>query len=507
MRVWLSWVLLGALACGGGSGGDADGGGGGRDTEPPDSAVPDGAIPDAGADANLPDVGPVDSGPPPELEPATDIGDELQEVWVFMQSHLHTVGFHTCANEPVTPTGPEAACYTSEGITAFLDEALENDASDMIITDHNNIDAWFDPAFVPMASDDMSRYATPLRGTEWSAGDGHMTLLFPDEAAASNAEALSNGWIFREGNDGPVSGDSDYSDTIDSVHAAGGVAIINHPELAIHVFPEDALDADGVEVGIPPNPIDDVSGGSVSLHSSAEARRYWQRRLISGDRLAGTAGADHHHGGGDIPGLEAPTFGTAVNFIRIDPALPQPDDVTTAISNPERTINERSAIVIDAIRRGHVMIVEDVDAARMFVGADSDNDGRFHNARAGDCIRPEDIEGTELRIRLRITNPTSAFGSTHYNLEAFDHTDDADPAWFVEVDYDDGFEESPMYTIDPEDPFSIELTVPYDPTERRFLRFVLVRDVFGPVNDTEVVANPIYYGDWGDECSSAGPLF
>ena len=168
----------------------------------------------------------------------------------------------------------------------------------------------------------MTRYATPLRGTEWSSGDGHMTLLFPTEAAADGAEALANGWIFGEGNDTPVSDPDEYRRVIASVHAAGGAVMINHPELAIHVFPESTFDADGVEVGIPPNPLDDVGGGAISLHSSAEARRWWHRRLFMGDRLAGTAGADHHHGGGDIPGLESPTFGIAVNLIRIDPTLP-----------------------------------------------------------------------------------------------------------------------------------------------------------------------------------------
>lgn len=459
---------------------------------------------DAATDGGDEDAGPIDAGPPPEPEPATELGDPMQEEWVFVQSHLHTTGFHTCADAPTMPTGPEADCYTSEGITAFLEEALARDASDMVITDHNNIDAWFDPAFVPLADETRTRYATPLRGTEWSSRDGHMTLLFPSEVVSDNMAAIANGWVFAAGNRVPVSGASDYEMAIDSVHAVGGVAIINHPELLIHAFPEDSLDADGVEVGIPPNPLDDVGGGAVSAHSSAEARRYWQRRLVSGQRLAGTAGADHHHGGGDIPGLESPTFGLAVNLIRVDPALPNTVDVEAALTDPATTIDQRTAIVMDAIRRGHVMVVEDEGAARVFVGADVDGDGRFHDARAGDCVL--DADG-ELRLRVRIEGASASFGSGHYNLEVWTHADDASPEWFVEVDYDDGFPADPRYEVDPVDPFTIELTLPYAADEARFVRFVLVRDVVGPVNDTEVVTNPVYYGAWGAECDGASPLY
>ncbi|MEQ9075204.1 MAG: hypothetical protein RLP09_15195 [Sandaracinaceae bacterium] len=473
----------------------------------PSDAGADGAISDDGGlgpDAAPDDAGPIDAGPPPEPEPDTELGDASEERWVFMQSHLHTTGFHTCADEPTMPTGPEADCYTSEGITAFLAEALERDARDMIITDHNNIDAWFDPAFAPLADAAMSRYATPLRGTEWSSRDGHMTLLFPTEVVSDNMAAITNGWVFAAGNLVPVSGASDYQMTIDSVHAAGGLAIINHPELLIHAFPEDSLDADGVEVGIPPNPLDDVGGGAVSAHSAAEARRFWQRRLTSGQRLTGTAGADHHHGGGDIPGLESPTFGLAVNLIRVDPELPDTEDVAAALADPDTTIDQRTAIVIDAVRRGHVMIVEDEDAARVFVGADVDGDGRFHDARAGDCVSDA---GDEMRVRVRIDNPSSSFGSSHYNLEVWTDADDADPEWFVEVDYDDGFPVDSRYELDESDPFAITITLPVFPAERRFVRFVLVRDVLGPINDTEVVTNPIYYGDWAEECAGAAPLF
>lgn len=476
------------LACGGGGMDEPDAG-----EDRPD--VPEGVDAPMGVDA-----------PEVEREPATDIGDEGQEVWVFMQSHLHTTGFHDCANNPRDPAPPpEGQCYSAEGIIGFLQEAMEHDAQNMIITDHNNIDAWFDPAFAPLANIDRTQYAVPLRGTEWSSGDGHMTLFWPRQVIDSNAQAMAMDWIYGDGNHSPVPDANVYRQVIDSVHMAGGVAVINHPELAIHVFPEDSLGADGVEVGIPPNPLDDFSGDA-GLQSSKEARDWWQRRLVSGQRLTGTAGADHHHGGGDIPGLEAPTFGIAVNLVRIDPRFPLPGSPNEAIDNPVATIDQHSDAIADAIRRGHVMITESETAPRVFVGADVDGDGRFHDARAGDCIPASALEGRDtFRVRVKIVNPSSAGGSSHFNMVAWNQSSAESQVWFREVDYDTGYEEAPEYQIDPEDPFTIELDVSV--TSRGFIRFVLERDVPGPANDTEAVTNPIYFGDWGAECDGSAPLY
>lgn len=499
-RMWrLGWLgaCFGALACGGGGGGatDATTADSGRDTMGVDAPEVDAPEIDTNFDANI------------EREPTTDIGDEGQEVWVFMQSHLHTTGFHDCANNPTSPAPPpDGQCYTAEGILGFLQEALANGASDMIITDHNNIDSWFDPAFAPLANIDRTAYATPLRGTEWSSGDGHMTLMWPTEAVASNAEAIERRFIYAAGNQEPIIDQADYAAVIAMVQEAGGIAIINHPELAIHVFPEDSLGADGVEVGIPPNPLDDFTGG-FGVQSSKEARDWWQRRLVEGQRLAGTAGADHHHGGGDIPGLEAPTFGIAVNYVRIDPALPRPSSVTEALSDPDGTIQAHSDAIVDAVRRGHVMIVENEEAPRVYVGVDLDGDGRFHDARSGDCILPSRLEGVDqVRMRVRIVGATPGSGD-HFNFLAWTHQSDEDETWRTEVDYDDGFMSAAEYEVDPEDPFSIFLNVPIDPAEREFIRFVLERDVLGPFNDTEAVTNPIYLGDWDKECDGSEPLY
>jgi hypothetical protein len=443
-----------------------------------------------------------------DLESPDPLGE--QEEWVFMQSHLHTTAQHDCANNPTDPgPGPKGACYSPEGIHAFLQDALDHDASGMIITDHNNVDAWFDPAFSPLANESMTAYATPLRGMEWSSGQGHMTVFFPRRVVASNAEALSAGWIWTPGNHVEAT-EADYTAAIARVHGLGGMVFINHPELYIHRFPDTTLGADAVEVGVAQTLLNDMTGGitTTSLHTSKLTRLWWQRRLAAGDRITGISGSDHHHGSGDMPGLKAKTFGVAVNLVRIDPALPNEADVALAVANPQTTIDQQSDLMADAVRRGHVMVVEDEDAARVYLGADLDGDGRHRDAREGDCILPTTFGGTSFEVQVRITQPSSTVLSKHYNA-LFWTADSIDrPAFRAKVYADDGFEEQPdLYTIDPDDPFVITIRVPFDPARRQFLRVELERDVLGPINDTEVVTNPIYFGNWGPECAGSEVLY
>ena len=434
-----------------------------------------------------------------EPEPPGELGAE-REVWAVMQSHLHTTGMHDCANDPLDPGPlPEGACYSADGIEGFLEAALDYGASDMIITDHNNVDAWFDPAFAPMPSDDWSRYATPLRGSEWSSGEGHMTVFFSRQVVEDNLTAFEEGWLWASGNHVDPSNPQEYRQAIESVHARGGLVAINHPELLIHPFGEDAFGADAVEVGVKLKPV---------LQSTSATRMWWHRRLVAEDRLTGMAGADHHHGGSDVPLVHEPIFGVAVNLVRLDPALPDFVDAYEAVENAQTTIDQRSDLVADAIRRGHVMIVEDLDSPRVYLGADVDGDGRHHDARAGDCIPPEAVSGGAIEIHIRVAQPDlEDIGGGHYNVLFFTEAS-GDGEWFwAELDPQSGFERSSHYEIDPADPFSIRLRVPYDPDAAGFFRIELEHDRFGPFNDTKTITNPIYFGDWGEECAGSFPLF
>lgn len=427
------------------------------------------------------------------VEPNTEIGED--EIWVIMQSHLHTTGQHDCANNPVDPGPlPDGECYSADGIKAFLEQALAYGASDMLITDHNSVGSWFDPAFAPMASEDGSRYATPLRGEEWSSGGGHMTLFFPRQVVESNQQAIDEGLIWAAGNHSDDPDPQDYIDTVDRVHERGGLAIVNHPELLIHGFDEAAYGADGVEVGV-----------KLSLfQASSDTRMWWHRRLTEGDRLTGLAGSDHHHGGGDLPFLKSPIFGTAINLMRVDPSLPNYDSAADAIADPSGTIDMRSDIAADAIRRGHVQVIEDLDTPRVYLGADLDGDGLYHDARGGDCIPPDAISGDHVTVRVRITHTTSQKG--HYNVLFFNEKSSSKHWFYVELEPEGGFEEDDHYEIDPNDPYSIVMRVPVDPSSPGFLRIEVEDDVFGPYNDTKTLSNPIYFGDWGDECTGSARM-
>lgn len=437
--------------------------------------------------------------PSADPEPPWDIGDD--EVWVIMQSHLHTSARHECANRPLDPPAAGEPCYTAEGVSAFLDAALEVGARDMIITDHNNVDAWFDPVFAPRASADGSSYATPIRGTEWSSGDGHIGLVFSAPVVTSNQAAYEAGLLWGPGNHEHIQSPADYDRVIAATHALGGVAIINHPHLLSHGFEAATHGADAVEVGVAKNPIHDL--GEVPVSGIQAAVAWWQERLASGDRITGMAGADHHHGEGDMPLLKSPVFGVSMNVIRVDPALPDFDSALEAIANPTITIDQRGALVADAIARGHVMVVERPTSPRVHVGADLDGDGRFHDAREGDCAPSA---AGSVRVRIRVTQPGEGFLTSHYNLSV---VTEQGQLLKLEVDYEDGIDDKGgQVDVDPEDPFAMTLTIPVDPSRRQYLRVELERDVFGPWNDTEVITNPIYFGAaWGQECAGSAPLY
>lgn len=432
-------------------------------------------------------------------EPPWDLGDE--EVWAIMQSHLHTSARHVCANFPLDTPPAGEPCYTGEGVTAFLDDALEVGARDMIITDHNNVDAWFDPAFVPRANEDLTSYATPIRGTEWSSGDGHIGLVFSKPVVTSNLAAYEAGLLWGPGNHTHIPSPAEYDRVIAAAHALGGIAIINHPHLLSHGFDTATHGADAVEVGVAKNPIHEAGElGPVSGTRAAVA--WWQARLAEGDRITGMAGADHHHGAGDMPLLKSPVFGQSMNLIRVDPALPDYDDALEAVANPSVTIEQRGALVADAIARGHVLVVERPSSPRVYLGADLDGDGRYHDAREGDCA--PGAEGA-LALRVRIANPGGGKLTGHYNLRVV--TEEGELAK-VEVDYEDGIDgEDGFVTVDEDDPFAMTFDVPVDPSRRQYVRVELERDVFGPWNDTEALSNPIYFGAWGPECAGSAPLY
>jgi hypothetical protein len=428
-------------------------------------------------------------------EPATDIGEG--ESWILVQSHLHTTGQHGCANSPLDPGPlPDGECYTAEGIEGFLEAALDYGATDMIITDHNTVDAWFDPAFVPMASADGSRYATPLRGSEWSSGEGHMTVFFPRQVVDSNAEAFDQGLLWGPGNHSDDPSEADYRAAIAQVQNLGGLVVINHPKLTIHAFDDATYGADGVEVGVKLKPV---------LQSTSATRMWWHHRLLEGDRITGMAGSDHHHGGGDLPMMDEPIFGVAVNLMRVDPTLPSFANVDAALAEPDVTIDQRSDIAADAIRRGHIMVVEDKHTPRLYLGADTDGDGYYHDARAGDCL-PASYQGDTLPVRIRVDQADGEGISGHYNVKLYTAESTKESWFYVALDPDEGFAESHHYAVDPDNRFAIELDVPVDHSQPGFVRVEIEKDNLGPYNDAKTIANPIYFGPWGAECETSQRL-
>jgi hypothetical protein len=145
----------------------------------------------------------------------------------------------------------------------------------------------------------------------------------------------------------------------------------------------------------------------------------------------------------------------------------------------------------DAIRRGHVMVAEDLDTPRIYIGADTDGDGYYHDARAGDCV-PASYDRDALPIRVRVKQADLENLSGHYNVKFYTEAQSDRAAFYVE--------------LDPNDPFAIELSIPVHAERAGFVRVEIEKDKLGPYNDIKTVTNPIYFGDWGAECDNSKPL-
>jgi len=164
--------------------------------------------------------------------------------------------------------------YRPEGLEAIVEKASEGGYAMVIVTDHNTVEHWYDPAFT--ASGDV----VLVQGTEWTSDDGHANIVgYATEDAADVVVPCD--WEHAAE---PCSGGIDYQDMVEEVHARDGLVIINHPRLRRHLWPEDAMGADAVEVN---RNLTDVFGRG--------GRAWWHRRLAEGHRMAAVGGSDWHY--------------------------------------------------------------------------------------------------------------------------------------------------------------------------------------------------------------------
>lgn len=276
--------------------------------------------------------GPTDGPPPVAGQPAYHPGE-----WKLVTSHIHS------------SIGGEK--HSHRGLEHVREYANEHGIAIALLTDHNSIDGWFDPAFEgegPMIF---------VGGEEWTSKGGHATIFGWD--ASGPADKILPSDHEEVGVPGPPL----YAEMVAEVHDKKGVVIINHPRLKTSPWPGESFGADGVEVG--PN-VTDLSG--------RKAIAWWQSLLEKGEKLTAWGGSDYHYLRG-VPAIDKP-----INRVRMHEV-------------------SRDALV-KAVKARHVMVVARRRAPMVLVGADLDGDLVFDDAMMGDAIKGAPGKKVDLQVRV-----------------------------------------------------------------------------------------------------------
>jgi hypothetical protein len=266
--------------------------------------------------------------------------------WLAGDGHVHTCYSHDayCPTEDDN-TGPTTAYSSLGSVTQRFAEAAVKDLDFLVISDHNDVRAWSDPAFGSRGVLGVHAYERSLKG-------GH-------------AHALG------------VTGVSDLGDAgafADSVNADGGLFQINHATEKL----------DGPLTGC-----EEAARGGRSMHWKygfsvrpdtlevwnattllQPAELYWECWLQRGVRVPATGGSDSH--GGNQLNLGQPT--------------------TWVLA---RDASERA--ILEGLRAGRTTITRlppAYGAARLLLEADGDRNGSFESTM-GDTIAP----GAPMRVR------------------------------------------------------------------------------------------------------------
>lgn len=262
----------------------------------------------------------------------------------LVANHVHTIISDRYSHAP----GPisRAYAYSPQGLRAAISAFRAAGVDAIVLTDHNAIDAIFDPQV-------RDAGLTIIGGMEWTTRRGHALLI--GAAASRPADAiLPPPWR-------AAIGPADFQAMVATTHARGGLVIIAHPRVPFRTWPEDSFGADGVEVWGLDNP----------LMRNPAALRWWHDRLVDGERLLAIAGTDLHPGAGIrrhhhplnwvyAPGCDAPAL-------------------------------------LAAIRAGHVAPVRGRDTPTLVLGAETGGALDFADAREGDTTSPGAVD---LQVRV-----------------------------------------------------------------------------------------------------------
>lgn len=265
----------------------------------------------------------------------------------LVANHVHTIVSDRYSHAPVAANAGEA--YSERGLAAAIAGFERAGADAIVVTDHNAIDAAFDPQV-------RAAGLTVIGGMEWTTRSGHALLI--GFAASEPADAiLPPAWRTR-----PTHGD--FQAMVDRTHARGGVVIIAHPRVPFRTWPDRVFGADGVEVW----------GLDRFFMRNRGARRWWHERLVGGERLIAVAGTDLH------PGATIRSLYRPLNWVYA------PDC-------------DRDAILA-ALRAGHLALVRDGHAPTVVLGVEMEGARDFAEAQAGDAVALGGRDSVELQLRV-----------------------------------------------------------------------------------------------------------
>lgn len=260
----------------------------------------------------------------------------------LVANHVHTLVSDRYSHDPRPDNAAHA--YSPRGLAAALAAFTADGVDAIVVTDHNAIDAAFDPQLArpPIAV---------IPGMEWTTRRGH-ALLIGFDAATRDAAILPPAWR------SPIT-HTDFQAMVDTTHARGGLVIIAHPKVPFRTWPDATFGADGVEVW----------GLDLGFMRNRVARRWWHERVVAGERLIAIAGTDLH------PGATIRSHRHPLNWVyagRCDPPA-----------------------LLAAIRAGHLLVVRDAHAPTVLLAADSTSG----HAREGDTLA---LTGPTVDVALRV---------------------------------------------------------------------------------------------------------
>ena len=265
----------------------------------------------------------------------------------LVANHVHTIVSDRYSHAPIAKNAGYA--YSARGLGAAL-AAFERDGVDaMVVTDHNAIDAAFDPQV-------RAAGLTVIGGMEWTTRGGHALLIGFTMRGPADA-ILPPPWRRR-----PTGGD--FQAMVDRTHARGGLVIIAHPRVPFRTWPDQVFSADGVEVW----------GLDRFFMRNRGARRWWHDRLVAGERLIAVAGTDLHPGT-RIRGLRRP-----LNWVYAEGC-------------------ERDQ-VLAAMRAGHLVLVRDGAAPTVVLGVEAGGARDFAEAQSGDTVVLGEQGSVEVQLRV-----------------------------------------------------------------------------------------------------------